>query len=100
MLDDLHGALAAWNHIGKPKIDAISITGLRRTRYQIVAEAIALKPNTLLTVEDLRLAERRLEQLPDQSHTPGSFVPNNEGYATVDIAVAEQGTLPHNVGGF
>jgi len=100
MLDDLHGALAAWNHIGKPKIDAISITGLRRTRYQIVAEAIALKPNTLLTVEDLRLAERRLEQLPDQSHTRVSFVRNNEGYATVDIAVAEQGTLPHNVGGF
>ena len=100
MLNDMHGALAAWNRIDKPKIDSISIRGLTRSRYQLVAEAIALEPNTLLTVERFKLAERRLEQLPDQSRTRISFTPSAEGYATVDIAIAEQATLPHNLGGY
>jgi hypothetical protein len=100
MLNDLHGALAAWNRIDKPRIDSISITGLKRTRYQLVAEALELQPDTLLTVERFRLAERRLEQLPDRSHSRIGFVPTADGYAVVDVAIAEEGALPHTVGGF
>ena len=99
MLNDLHGALAAWNRIGKPRIDSVSITGLTRTRYQLVAEALELKPNTLLTLEDFRLAERRLAQLPDQSHTRIGFVPNEDGYAVVNVAIAEQAAIPRSIGG-
>lgn len=99
MLNDQHGALAAWNRIGKPKIDSVAITGLKRTRYQLVAEALDLEPNAVLTLEDFRLAERRLDQLPDQSHTRIGFVPNEDGYAVVDVAIAEQGTLPRSIGG-
>jgi hypothetical protein len=100
MLDDLHGALAAWNRIGKPKVSSVSISGLTRTRYQLVAEAVPLKPNALLTLEHFRLAERRVEQLPDHSRTRVSFVPATDGYAVVEIAIAERGTIPRSLGGF
>src|SRR5947209_733977 len=33
MQDDTAGALEAWNRIGKPRIDAVHIEGLTRTRY-------------------------------------------------------------------
>ncbi|HEX4346247.1 MAG TPA: C39 family peptidase [Vicinamibacterales bacterium] len=99
MLDDSHGALAAWNRIGKPRIDSVSITGLTRTRYQLVTEALELKPDTLLTLDKFRLAERRLEQLPDQSHARIGFVPKEDGYAVVDVAIAEQAPIPRSLGG-
>ena len=100
MLDDVPGALTAWNRIGKPKVDSVAISGLTRTRYQLVAETLSLPPGTLLTAERLRLAERRLGQLPDHSRARVSVVPEADGYAIVDVAIAEASTLPRTLGGF
>jgi len=90
VLDDRYGALAAWNEVGGPRIDSVDISGLRRTRYALVAQALALEPNTLLTADRLRLAERRLDQLPDRSSARIDYRPGEDGFARVDVAVAER----------
>ena len=97
MMDDLHGSLDAWNHIGKPRIDFVAIEGLERTRYAMVAEALSLEPNTLLTDARLRTAERRLQELPDQASSHISFRPSPNGFATVDVAIVEMPTRPHGI---
>src|SRR5262249_17279410 len=57
--DDTRGALSAWNHLGKPRLDSIQIAGLTRTRYAFVAAVAGLTPNAVLTPEQLSLADRR-----------------------------------------
>jgi hypothetical protein len=94
MLDDLDGALEAWNHIGKPRIDGVTIEGLEHTRYALAAQALSLEPNTLLTEERFRLAERRLQQLPDRLSSRVGYRPEGDGFATVDVAVVERPVRP------
>jgi hypothetical protein len=94
MQDDLFGALAAWNHIGRPRVDAVSIEGLTRTRYARIAELIDLEPGSLLTADALRLAERRLASWPDASSVRVGFRPAADGYAAVDVAVVQPPTRP------
>ena len=96
MMNDLHGSLDAWNHIGKPRIDFVTIDGLERTRYALVAEALSLEPNTLLTDERLRTAERRLQELPDQESSHIGFRPGPDGFATVDVTIVELPTWPRD----
>ena len=97
MMDDLHGALDAWNHIDKPRIDLVAIDGLARARYALVAEALSLEPNTLLTDERFRAAQRRLEQLPDRSNSRIGFRPEPDGFAVVDVVIVEQQTRPKGI---
>ena len=92
--DDLPGALRAWNHVGKPRIDSVRIEGLERTRYALVTEALNLRSITLLTAESFLRAERRLTQLPDRASTRISFAPQSDGFASVDVAVAERRSRP------
>ena len=35
-------ALDAWNDVGEPVVDIVNVTGLERTRYQVVARAVGL----------------------------------------------------------
>jgi hypothetical protein len=97
MMNDFDGALRAWNRTGKPQLDSLRISGLTRTRYALVAQAIGLAPNTVLTADAFRLARRRLEALPDLDSTRLSFRPADEGWAVADIAVVERSTIPQNV---
>ena len=92
--DDLPGALRAWNQVGKPRIDSVRIEGLERTRYPLVTEALDLRSNTLLTAESFLRAERRLAQLPDRASARISFAPQTDGFASVDVAVAERPSRP------
>jgi predicted double-glycine peptidase len=92
--NDLSGALRAWNQIGKPRVDAVRIEGLERTRYSLVADTLDLRSSTLLTDEGFRRAERRLEALPDRASARISFVPRTDGFATIDVAVAERRNRP------
>ena len=92
--DDLPGALRAWNQVGKPRIDSVRIEGLERTRYALVTEALDLRSSTLLTAESFLRAERRLAQLPDRASARISFVPESDGFASVDVAVAERRSRP------
>ena len=95
VLNDVAGALAAWNQIGKPRVDAVQIEGLTRTRYALVADAMAVPAGSLLTAETFRRAERRLQELPDQSGTRLSYRPQADGFANLDAAIVERASRPH-----
>ena len=96
MMDESVGALRAWNQIGKPRVNLVRINGLSRTRYQAVAEALAIRPNALLTADMFERARRRLGELPDQTTARLAIRPEDDGFASVEIAVAERATLPRS----
>jgi hypothetical protein len=98
MQDDLTGSLDAWNQIGKPQIDSVQIHGAERTRYELLARALGLSANTLLTDESFARAARRLAELPDETTTRISYRPGEDGFATVDVAVAERSFRPKGIG--
>ncbi len=92
--DDFAGALRAWNRIGKPRVDSIDITGLRHARYASIAGALALTPNTLLTADAFARAARRLNELPDRTSARISYRPAEDGFASVNVAIAERAARP------
>ena len=94
MENDPYAALGAWNRIGKPRLDSIDIDGLARTPYALVAQALALTPNTLLTADQYRLAERRLHQLPTRLSSRIGLKPEADGFATITVAIVERPTRP------
>jgi len=97
MLNDPVGALRAWNRIGKPKLDRIRIEGIRHARYQAIADALRLTPGVLLTPEAFERARRRLDDLPDRATARLDLRPDADGFATVDVVIAERAMLPHDV---
>ena len=94
MQDDDVGALRAWNQIGKPRVNRVRIDGLHHTRYQTVAELMAIQPNMLLTAELFDRARRRLGELPDHATTRLAVRPEADGFATVDVVVVEIAAVP------
>ena len=96
-LDDDVGALRAWNQIGKPRVNRVRIEGLHHTRYQTVAEVMAIQPNRLLTAELFDRARRRLSELPDHATTRMAVRPEADGFATVDVVVVELAAVPRGV---
>ena len=95
MQDDDIGALRAWNQIGKPRVNRVRIDGLHHTRYQTIAELMAIQPNMLLTAEMYDRARRRLGELPDHATTRLAVKPEADGFATVDVVVVEIAAAPH-----
>jgi peptidase C39-like protein len=95
--NDAHGALRAWNRIDKPTLDSVQIAGLKRTRYALVAQMAALTPNTLLTDRQLRLAERRLQQLPGRQTSSVTYRNGPDDFATVNVAIAERAPWPRGL---
>jgi predicted double-glycine peptidase len=96
MLNDFDGALRAWNLVGKPTLDSIRISGLSRTRYSLLTEALDLPPDSRLTADAFRLARRRVQSLPDIASSRVGLRPADDGFTAVDIAVVERATLPRN----
>jgi hypothetical protein len=94
MLDDPEGALRAWNRIGKPRLDLVSIEGVRHARYQTITETLGLKPNVMLTADAFAKAKHRLNDLPDRSQSRLELRPQADGFATVDVAIAERSGRP------
>ena len=95
MQDDLVGALRAWNRIDKPRIDLVQLDGVRHTRYRTISSALGLAPNDLLTADAFRLANRRLDDLPDRTLSRLSYAPDVNGFATVRAAIVERSEPPH-----
>lgn len=91
--DDL-AALAAWNRIGEPRIDLVDIKGLGHTRYMVVADAIGIRPKTVLTPDALRLAQRRLLAVPAIAGARVSFRPAESGTAQIEASVVEHARAP------
>lgn len=94
MQDDVSGALDAWNHIAKPRVDSVHIEGLRRARYQTITEVLSLPAGTVITDAAFRLAERRLQALPDRAMSRITLRPGADGYAVVDVALTERAAAP------
>jgi hypothetical protein len=94
---DHDGALEAWNRIGEPLIELVKVTGLQRTRYAVVTDAIALQPQTLLTVRGLRTAKRRLAELPSVQATRVTYLPGENGRSEIEAAVLERPLIPTSV---
>jgi len=94
MLDDPEGALKAWNRIGKPRLDLVSIEGVRHARYQTITETLGLKPNVVLTADAFARAKHRLNDLPDRSQSRLELRPQADGFAAVDVAIAERSGRP------
>jgi Papain-like cysteine protease AvrRpt2 len=100
MEDDPIGALRAWNQIDRPQLDLVRIEGLRHARYQTIAEALRLRPNTLLTADAFQQASHRLNELPDRSTARLAVRPEADGFASVDVVIAERAGLPRGLGGW
>jgi len=94
MQEDGVGALRAWNQIDKPRVNLMRIDGVRHTRHQTISEALGIQPNMLLKADVFERARRRLGELPDQSFARLAVRPEADGFATVDVVVAERGTVP------
>jgi hypothetical protein len=90
---DVHEALDAWNHVSEPRTDLIRVDGLRRTRYEAVSDQVDLPPGYLLTWEEYRRAQRRLDEIPAASRARMEVQPSAGGAAQVRIAVAERPIL-------
>jgi hypothetical protein len=100
MQNDPVGALRAWNRIGKPQLDVIRIKGLRHARYQSIAEALAVPSGGVLTADAFAVAQRRLDELPDRSSSRLAVRPEADGFASLDVAIAERPTRPQGVAGW
>jgi len=95
MRDDPAGALTAWNHIGKPRLNVVSVRGNQRSRYQTITDVLSLRPNSLLTAAAFERARHRLEELPDRLSARLALRPAADGFATVDVVIVERSTQPH-----
>jgi hypothetical protein len=93
MSGDIEGALDAWNHLSEPKADLTRVDGLHRTRYEAVADQVDLDPKYLLTWNEYRRAERRLDELPAASDARIRLVPLPQGGAQVNVSVVERPLL-------
>jgi hypothetical protein len=91
--DDL-AALAAWNRVGEPRTDLVEIKGLEHTRYMVIADAIGVRPKQVLTPAALRLAQRRVLDVPAIAAARVSFQPRENGQAQIDVSVLERTRAP------
>ena len=87
---DRDGALAAWNAIGKPRIDLLEVEGLIRVPYRSIADTVAHEPGSLLTRRSLQLARRRLDELPALTSAALDYQPIAGGSANLRAAVVER----------
>lgn len=94
LLDHEDEALDAWNRIGAPLVDIADIRGLERTRFDVVASALDLAPQTLLTRDSLARARRRLGALPTAIGSRVTYEPDEHDRAKVSAAVIERPLLP------
>jgi hypothetical protein len=88
------GALEAWNAIGEPAIDLVTIQGLGNTRHAAASALLNVRPNTTLTTSALAAAERRLESLPSAEAARLNYRPIGGGRANVDAVVVERPRFP------
>jgi hypothetical protein len=94
LLDDRSGALDAWNRLGRPRTDLVRIDGLRRTRFQVVHDAVAIQPGSIVSNDGLERARRRVAALPTVLRARVDYVPLSGGDAEVHAAIVERPALP------
>ena len=90
---DTHGALLAWNNIGRPTIDLLRIDGTRRVRFRILASAMDLAPQRTLTPSRYGLAQRRVADVPALSMSRVGYTVIVGGAVEVRAVVVEHPVL-------
>jgi hypothetical protein len=94
MLDDSIRALRAWNHIGRPRVNAVRIEGLRRTRYQVIADTLHVETGDVLTAEAFERSRRILNDIPDRAAARVALRPEADGFASLDVVLHERPVRP------
>lgn len=97
LLGEREEALDAWNQLDSPLVDLVEIRGLDQTRYAIVAGALDVAPQTLLTNARLERARQRLDALPSLIASHVTYEPGEGDRANVVAAVVERPVLPAGV---
>jgi predicted double-glycine peptidase len=92
--DDRPGALAAFNQAGQPAVDTVQVTGLRRTRADVIEDAIDVDSGEILTPGALDRARRRLKEVPALRSGTIEFVPVSGGRAEVRATVSDRNLFP------
>ena len=91
------GALSAWNHVGEPRLDLLSVAGLGRTRQRVVERLVGTQPGTVITPGMLIRSERRLFDLPAAASAIIDLVPKPGGLAELHATVNERPVLPSDL---
>ncbi len=86
-------ALDAWNRVGEPRLDTVSVGGLVRTPFRAVYDSLGLGPDDVLTPALLRRAGRRVATLPAARGCRVSYRPLPRGRAQLDVAIVERPTI-------
>jgi peptidase C39-like protein len=94
--DDRLGALEAWNRVGEPRVDLITIRGLERTRQRVAEELMDVSPKAMLTPGLFTVARRRLRDLPSVSTAQLEYVPVTSGLAELRGTVTERPPVPND----
>jgi hypothetical protein len=95
--NDETGALDAWNHLGEPPIDVVTISGARRTPQPALMHLIGLEPRTVLSREAFERATRRLADAPTAASTRLTYEPESDARVAVSAAIAERESVPHQI---
>ena len=95
---DPRAALDAWNAVGEPRIDLVTVQGLTRTRHAVASSLLDLPPDVVLTSERLAAAEKRLGELPAADVARVNYRPQAGGRANVEAVVLERPLLPTSRG--
>jgi hypothetical protein len=95
MNDQPAAALDAWNQIGEPTIDTVTLTGARKTPQPALVRLMGLVPRTLLTRATFVRASRRLVDAPTVDTARLKYEPQSSGSADVTAAIAEHNAFPH-----
>lgn len=98
MQGQFRAALEAWNQMGEPRIDTVSVQGLTRTSHSLVIAQAGFKPRSLLTADEFVRAERRLADLPLTSMAEVRFQPRANGTAGVTLVTRERSVFPRGAG--
>lgn len=95
---DPHAALDAWNSVGEPRVDLVTVQGLTRTRHPVAASLLDLPPGVVLTAERLAAAGKRLGELPAADVARVQYRPQPGGRANIEAVVLERPLLPTSKG--
>jgi predicted double-glycine peptidase len=97
---DLHGALEAWNEIGRPRAEVVRVEGVERLDHPVIVRKTGLEPREPITASDFARAERRLNELPTIKNASLNFFPQGDGSADVRAVLSERSVLPRGAVGW
>jgi hypothetical protein len=94
VIGDAAAALEAWNRVGEPTLDLVSVLGLGRTRHAVVTGLLGLTVGTSLSAGALAAAGRRLADLPAAASARVTYRPTGGGRTNVEAVVVEHPRWP------